>query len=346
MFKYTGTATDSLGNAIVGALVSAKTPNVTSPLPPIYSDNGDGTTTKIANPLVIGKNGEFTFLADVQNLTVSVNGYPNAIINMGVSSFSPSSTASTGARYNSQSFTSNAGWTAPAGVFFAKITCVGAGGGGQAGKTSSLTTGTAGKGGGAGATVTRLVPVVPGVTYAIVIGQGGTGGVPSLGLGTDGGNTSFGSLVTAYGGKANGIGGLGTTLGYGGGSELLVVENTYARLFYGDGGIAAGGDGGAGGNNSGGLSGSKGIQMETYLGGFPGIGDSGFGIGGGGGGGGSTPYGNGGNGGAGNGSGAGGNGLPPAIGYGGGGGAGGSGSTLGGSGGAGANGYCIVEWTS
>ena len=335
MFKYIGTATDSLGNAIVGALVSAQTPNVISPLPPIYSDNGDGTTTKIANPLVIGKNGGFTFLSDVQNLTVSVNGYPNAIINIGVSSFSPSSTASTGARYNSQTFTSNAGWTAPSGVYFAKITCVGAGGGGQAGKTGTLSTDSGGKGGGAGATVVRLIPIVPGITYSIIIGQAGTGGVPSLGFGTDGGNTTFGSLVTAYGGKANGNGGLGTTLGYGGGSELLVVANTYARLFYGDGGVAAGGNGGTGGDAFTSTSATNGIQMETFLGG------TGSGIYGGGGGG-SSVYGSGGNGGSSIGQ----SGSSPTLGYGGGGGGGAASSSLAGSGGTGANGYCIVEWTS
>lgn len=101
-------------------------------------------------------------------------------------------------------FTESGPWTCPDGITEAYITeCgAGAGGGGASGTTSYR--GAGGGGGGGQAYLKHAVTVVPGQTYNIVIGAGGTGGSVSPGAGGDGGDTSFGSLLTAAGGKGGG----------------------------------------------------------------------------------------------------------------------------------------------
>ncbi|MDO1875899.1 hypothetical protein Q2383_23240, partial [Escherichia coli] len=87
--------------------------------------------------------------------------------------------------------------------------------------------------------------VSPGVTYAIVIGGGGTAGAPSLGVGTAGGNTTFGTLVTANGapvpGALSGSPGTGTTAGYGGPIGASVDIDTSEPIINGRGIICSGG---------------------------------------------------------------------------------------------------------
>src|SRR5690606_5163207 len=88
-------------------------------------------------------------------------------------------------------FTSSGTWTVPAGVTQITVEAWGAGGGGGD-RTSN---GYAG-GGGGGAYSRSSIPVIPGQTYSLSIGEGGTSEV-------DGGNTIFGSsIVVAAGGKS------------------------------------------------------------------------------------------------------------------------------------------------
>ncbi len=98
-----------------------------------------------------------------------------------------------------QVFTSSGTWTKPSG-FGAKayvlIQCWGAGGGG-ARATGSY----AGGGGGGGYKEFWILLSSLGSTETVTIGAGGTGRTTSAGDGTDGGNTTFGSWITAYGGQ-------------------------------------------------------------------------------------------------------------------------------------------------
>lgn len=131
-------------------------------------------------------------------------------------------------------------WTCPAGVTSVDVTAVGAGGGGGAGPTVASGSSGSGGAGGGGQALRKTVTVVPGTTYAITIGNGGTGGA----LGASGGSggvasTSFGALVTAFGGgpgaalnSGGGSGGNG-----GGGAGGYTTSNT----------CGGGGGGGAGG---------------------------------------------------------------------------------------------------
>lgn len=100
------------------------------------------------------------------------------------------------------SFGSNTSWVCPANVFFAKVTCIGAGGGGGGGDGSF-----SGGNGGAGATVINTIAVTPSTSYSIAVGLGGTGGSNFPTAGTAGGSSSFGiTLVTAAGGGGGGAG--------------------------------------------------------------------------------------------------------------------------------------------
>ena len=88
-------------------------------------------------------------------------------------------------------------WTAPAGVTVVDLMLVG--GGGAGGGVVGGGSGSAGGGGGGGGVVIHSVPVTPGTSYTVTIGAGGARST-GTGDGGLGGNTTFGSLLTALGG--------------------------------------------------------------------------------------------------------------------------------------------------
>ena len=146
-----------------------------------------------------------------------------------------------------QSFTSSTTWTAPAGVTSVNYLVVaGGGGGGSAATGISM-----GGGGGAGGLLQGQLTVVPGTTYTVTVGAGGSAG-------TNGGNSVFGS-ITATGGGA-GAGGISSFVyaqngGSGGGG------GPYTGLQKGSGIAGQGFDGGSAGNidAAGGGGGSSGV---------------------------------------------------------------------------------------
>lgn len=123
--------------------------------------------------------------------------------------------------------TTSGNWTCPAGVTEVLVLDAAGGGGGGAGAGTTLY----GGGGGEGARVQDvLLTVVPATVYSIGIGAGGAAGAYYAGaydasqLGGDGGDTTFGALLTVPGGKGGGDaaasdcgqGGLGGTVTIGG----------------------------------------------------------------------------------------------------------------------------------
>jgi hypothetical protein len=96
-------------------------------------------------------------------------------------------------------------WVCPAGVFSLLVQVYGAGGGGGGYNGNCAGVG-AGGSGGAGGYSNQIINVVPGNSYAITIGTGGTpgnscsncGGSP----GTNGSSSSFNGIVNAAGGDA------------------------------------------------------------------------------------------------------------------------------------------------
>lgn len=154
--------------------------------------------------------------------------------------------------------TTTTGFTPQAGSTAFYIQCTGGGGGGGSGAKQSGSPGAAGGGGGGGARYTEAYLTSSTVTGAVTvtIGSGGTAGAAQTSAGTNGnvggqgGNTTFGSLLTAYGAGGGSGGSRVTAQGAGGGEGGGTGQGA-------SGTVTAGGDtgnrGGAGGTPGGDL---------------------------------------------------------------------------------------------
>lgn len=113
-------------------------------------------------------------------------------------------------------FTSSGNWTAPTGVTSVQVLVVGGGGAGGGSNAGNNYAG--GGGGGAGGYISQTYTVVPGNSYTVTVGAGGTG---TTAQGNNGGNSVFATL-TAIGGGGGGEGSSGgataSTAGRNGGS--------------------------------------------------------------------------------------------------------------------------------
>lgn len=124
-----------------------------------------------------------------------------------------------GGQIQSQIFTANGTWTAPAGVTQVRAFVFG-GGGGNYGSGCGSTTG------GAGGYAVGSYTVVPGTGYAITVGSGGAGVI--TGTGVAGGTSSFAAFASATGGGGGSSGGGGTN-GTGSGGTLRNGNVTAAQ---------------------------------------------------------------------------------------------------------------------
>ena len=115
---------------------------------------------------------------------------------------------------NTQNFTSSGTWTKPGSGSWVVVRVWGGGGGGGRGGASNNQVG---GGGGGGAMVEKIFKFSDlANTETVTIGAGGAGGAAANTAGANGGTTTFGSLVTAYGGGGGGAGPYGQGGGGGG----------------------------------------------------------------------------------------------------------------------------------
>jgi len=200
-------------------------------------------------------------------------------------------------------------WTAPAGVTSVCVVCVGGGGGGMYyGAGSTTSTFQMNGGGGGGLAWVNDIPVTPGNSYTVVVGDKGLTGAYSAGS-TSGGDSYFIDATTCRGGGGRygrysqtstggtytASGAYGTSGGGNGGDALNNIgtgpaSGGGAGGYSGDGGDGArsafspgSGGGGAGGdpsdNNTSGGGGGVGIYGEGASGSTAGAGGSGGGNG-------------------------------------------------------------------
>ncbi len=122
-------------------------------------------------------------------------------------------------------------WTCPAHVTVVELDGCGNAGSGAGGTNADMTLSSyvpGGSAGGAAERTTRLVVVVPGVTYTITIPAAAAGGASET-SGNDGGDVTFGSLATFPGG-GKGFAGVTPTAT----NQTIAGGGTVACAFYGD----------------------------------------------------------------------------------------------------------------
>ncbi len=172
---------------------------------------------------------------------------------------------------NVQVFSASATYTPTAGILFAQVYAIGAGGSGGGGGTGASNNSGGGGGGGGGTVMGVFTAAQIGSSQAVTIGAGVAGGTVSNG-GSTGGTTTFGALLTAVGGGGGGAGGnMGGSAGApgnGSGGNLVMYGMPGG---VGSGYTSTGGTGGSGGSSAfgGGAPGNTGgpTQANGYGGG-------------------------------------------------------------------------------
>ena len=170
-------------------------------------------------------------------------------------------------------------WTAPAGV--TSVSVVAIGGGGRGGRGSQYATYSSSGAGGGGLGWKNNISVIPGNTYTVVVGAGGSTSVAvaddSTNIGADGENSYFIDIntVAGFGGKGGGS----RTVSPTGGGYVGDGGGTGGRGGNGGQNAQSGGGGGAGGytGNGGDGGGFYGSILTAGSGGGGGGGDAGWG---------------------------------------------------------------------
>lgn len=126
---------------------------------------------------------------------------------------------------NVQVFTATGTWTRPTSGNSVWVYMCGAGGGGGGGGAAATSTAVSGGGGGGGGAVVSIVLRIAdaGASQTVTIGAAGTAGSGAANPGTGGnggvgGTTTFGSLLSAFGGGGGAGGNTGASSGAGGGA--------------------------------------------------------------------------------------------------------------------------------
>ena len=194
-WSFTVVGIKGTGNYTAGSIVTITTSSVSG------GNGGDGNTVVVSSINSINQITCYSTGTSTPRL-----GVISGVVPTGGTGFYPSAGDATYVTTGTYS------WTAPAGVTSVSVVAVGGGGGG--GFTWS-----SGGGGGGGLGWKNNIPVTPGESYTVVVGQGGPSNSNATTAGSEGGNSYFISLTTVagYGGGRGGPTSTAATNGYGGG---------------------------------------------------------------------------------------------------------------------------------
>jgi hypothetical protein len=210
---------------------------VTGTLP--VANGGTGASTLTLNNVLLG-NGTSALQ------TVAPGTAGNALVSNGTSWISQALASA-----NVQTFSSSGTWTKPTGVTFVLIETWGAGGGGgrpTAGVSSNIVNPGGGGGGGGAYNFRTFLASDLASTVSVTIGAGGTGASTNGSAGGIGGNTSFGTELTSYGG--------------GGGSGSALAASSAPNNGGSGGGVLGAGSTASAGANNGAIGGEPRLTNE------------------------------------------------------------------------------------
>jgi len=212
----------------------------------------------VSSPLII------TGLVNGTSYTVAIR----AVNRNGPGPVSNSITGTPSSTVESFTTVGTTSWTAPSNIFSVEYLIVGGGGGSGGGYDTG-----AGGGGGGGMLLNGFLSVIPGMTYTVIVGDGGAGGVSirspvSETNGSSGENSIFESIIALGGG-----GGFASRLPSGGNNGTggaAAIPTTTASLGGRGGGSTGGGGGGggssgAGGTKSGATAGTAGAGTSSSI---------------------------------------------------------------------------------
>lgn len=192
----------------------------------------------------------FTVIISTRAAGATVQSIPGSIVNIHSDGTNITNYAEPKGK---ATFLASGSFVAPSGVTRVKVTVTAGGGSGSGCRGTSTAQTISGSGGGAGGTVISWVNIVPGNSYPVVVGLGGTAVTGAIN-GISGSNSSFNGTILAFGGTGGTAGGGGGNGGGGSGADIVITGGDGSDgqsgdfIFAGNGGASFWGGGSRAGN--------------------------------------------------------------------------------------------------